>query len=562
MCDFIDNVIKISQFINSSKYNGEDVMMLFFNEFNRGSSQKQEYGQIFTPHHIAKLMYHIAGVTHNDRVLDAACGSGSLLMATLDEMLNEKGGIENKEALLDICNNRLFGVEISKDLFTLACANMLIHKDGKSNLIQADTRDKDVCEWIKSKNITKVLMNPPYENKHGVYEIIENVLNNVSEGAMCAFLLPVNKLEAGRKQVEKWLEKHSLLKIIRLPHKTFSRSFAYIRASIFLFKAHEPQNNKEIFTCHIKEDGLETIVKKGRRDIKGKWENELKPYWLNVIEKQGGDATCQWLNPSEHLDYQAPKKPFSITEKEFKKAVLDYLLFENNIDKKDFEKIMLETFLYESNFDIESKRIKFNSSENLHSFKWKEFKIGDLFEKINLKKLNPLDSREFRVKEKDELHPVPAVSSKVDNNGVMYYVGKNDYETTQNKIVIIDKGNVATGLVYYHEKEFAILNSAYAITLKLNQLEKRNICLFFVVILQKAIFDFFDWYNKALWDRVKERKISLPVNNNGEINFEFMENFIKGIRQEMMKHVEIYNEIKLKAYEKAIKKINSLKFQS
>jgi len=554
MCDFIDNVIKISQFINSSEYNGEDVMMLFFNEFNRGSSQKQEYGQIFTPHHIARLMYHIAGVTHNDRVLDAACGSGSLLMASLDEMLNEMGERENKEALLDICNNRLFGVEISKDLFTLACANMLIHKDGKSNLIQADTREKDVCEWIKSKNITKVLMNPPYENKYGVYEIIENVLNNVSEGAMCAFLLPVNKLEAGRKQVEKWLEKHSLLKIIRLPHKTFSRSFANTRASIFLFKAHEPQNNKKIFTCHIKEDGLETIVKKGRRDIKGKWENELKPYWLNVIEKQGGDATCQWLKPSEHLDYQAPKKPFSITEKEFKKAVLDYLLFENNIDKKDFEKIMLETFLYESNFDIESKRIKFNSSEHLHSFKWQEFKIGDLFEKINLKKLNPLDSREFRVKEKDELHPMPAVSSKVDNNGVMYYVGKNDYETTQNKIVIIDKGNVATGLVYYHEKEFAILNSAYAITLKLNQLEKRNICLFFVVILQKAIFDFFDWYNKATWGKVKERKISLPVNNNGEINFEFMENFIKGIQQEMMKHVEIYNEIKLKAYEKAIKK--------
>lgn len=38
-------------------------------------------------------------------------------------------------------------------------------------------------------------MNPPYENKYGVYEIVENVLNNVSENAICAFLLPDNKLE-------------------------------------------------------------------------------------------------------------------------------------------------------------------------------------------------------------------------------------------------------------------------------------------------------------------------------------------------------------------------------
>lgn len=192
---FIDNVITISRFIDSNAWNGTDVMSIFFNEFNRYLPKKPDYGQVFTPDHIVSLMYKITGTTHKDRVLDAACGSGVFLVSAMGEMISELGGRENQKAVLDICNNHLFGVEISKDLFTLACANMLIHKDGKTNIIQADSRDKEVREWIKSKNITKVLMNPPYENKYGVYEIVENVLNNVSENAICAFLLPDNKLE-------------------------------------------------------------------------------------------------------------------------------------------------------------------------------------------------------------------------------------------------------------------------------------------------------------------------------------------------------------------------------
>lgn len=155
MGDFIDNVMKISHFLNSDDWNGEDVMMIFFNEFNRYLPKKPDYGQIFTPAHIISLMYRITGVTHKDNVLDAACGSGAFLIHAMGEMISELGGKANEKAMLEICNNRLFGIEISKDLFTLACANMLIHKDGKTNLIQADSRDKEICEWIKTKKLLR-----------------------------------------------------------------------------------------------------------------------------------------------------------------------------------------------------------------------------------------------------------------------------------------------------------------------------------------------------------------------------------------------------------------------
>ena len=111
---FIDNVITISRFIDSNAWNGTDVMSIFFNEFNRYLPKKPDYGQVFTPDHIVSLMYKITGMTHKDRVLDAACGSGAFLVSAMGEMISELGGRENQKAVLDICNNHLFGVEMAE----------------------------------------------------------------------------------------------------------------------------------------------------------------------------------------------------------------------------------------------------------------------------------------------------------------------------------------------------------------------------------------------------------------------------------------------------------------
>lgn len=49
--NFIQWVSEISNCINSDYWNGEDVMGIFFNEFNR-YKKKSDSGQIFTPEHI------------------------------------------------------------------------------------------------------------------------------------------------------------------------------------------------------------------------------------------------------------------------------------------------------------------------------------------------------------------------------------------------------------------------------------------------------------------------------------------------------------------------------
>ena len=342
---FIDSIIDISASINSDNWNGEDVMGIFFNEFNR-YKKKSENGQVFTPEHITSFMYDLIEINHNDKVLDATCGSGAFLVKSMANMLQEVGGLNTKEAE-DIKKNKLYGIEFDREIFALACANMLIHKDGKTNLEQFDTREEQACKWIKSKSITKVLMNPPFEKKYGCKKIVENVLNNVPNGVKCAFILPDKKLE--KDKMGNLLKKHTLDMIIKLPEKLFDGG---VTTSVFVFETGKPQGNKKIFACYMEEDGLERVKNQGRHDIKNRWK-DIEKYWLEVARTKVDDkyGTHQWLNPTENLSYQKPQKPFEIFEEDFKKVVMDYIMFEDDIDVKGFNDKLLNNILYKSVID-------------------------------------------------------------------------------------------------------------------------------------------------------------------------------------------------------------------
>ena len=65
---FIDWVSDISDCLNSDAWRGEDVMGIFFNEFNR-YKKKSEAGQIFTPEHITDFMYRILEVNTSTQTI-------------------------------------------------------------------------------------------------------------------------------------------------------------------------------------------------------------------------------------------------------------------------------------------------------------------------------------------------------------------------------------------------------------------------------------------------------------------------------------------------------------
>lgn len=356
--NFIDWVTEISELINSDKWNGEDVMAIFFNEFNRYKG-KSERGQVFTPDHITSFMYRLIDVSQSDVILDAACGSGAFLVKAMCNMIKEAGGINTKKAT-EIKKKQLYGIEFDREIYALACANMLIHKDGKTNLEQLDSRKEEAASWIRnisvkldgdnqSKSITKVLMNPPFERSYGCMTIVKNVLDNVPKGTLCAFILPDKKLEkdlTDKKYGNKVLKDHRLNTIVKLPEKIFTG----VTASVFVFEAGKPQNGQNIIGYYIEEDGLETVKNKGRQDIRNKW-SAIEDYWIKSIH-DGTDQkynTRQVINPTEHLSYQMPEKPFCVNEEDFIKTMMDYEMFKQGIDVKEFGEKILNRVMYSSN---------------------------------------------------------------------------------------------------------------------------------------------------------------------------------------------------------------------
>ena len=377
--NFINDVCEIAQLVNSDYWNGEDVMGIFFNEFNAYLT-KSEMGQVFTPDHITSFMYRLLGVTKNDKVFDGTCGSGAFLVKAMSNMIKEAGGESSNEAKI-IKSERLYGIELDRKIYALACANMLIHKDGKTNIIQARCEEADSREWIRTLGITKVLMNPPYERNNNCMDIVESVLNSVDKGTQCAFILPEKKLEKDKKG-QKIIKKHRLTKIIKLPEKLF---FGIgVTTSIYVFIAGEPQKDNKIIGYYIEDDGLETVKKKGRQDVKHIWhgingEAGLEDYWISAIcdetSEYFGDTkynTRQIIDPKEHLSYQMPEKPFEISEEDFKKTAMDYICFKQGIGSKEeienFKDNLFNTILYTSDIrsDDNSINIKIKKESDFY----------------------------------------------------------------------------------------------------------------------------------------------------------------------------------------------------
>lgn len=340
MDNFIDYIEEISDSIQSDYWNGEDVMGIFFNEFNRYKS-KPDLGQVFTPDNITSLMYRLIEISPNDRVLDACAGSGAFVVKAMSNMIQQAGGNQTKKAQ-EIKSNQIYAIEYDHEIFALLAANFLIHKDGKTNITIMDSRQESTGQWIKEKRINKVLMNPPYERKYGCMEIVENVLDSVEPHSACAFLLPDGQLEKHRSST--LLKKHRVKKIIKIPENTFSEG---VVTSIFIFESGVPQSDHEIFTCYIEEDGLETVKNQGRQDINNKWKDIEDP-WVEIIHKQHGHDSIKWENPKEHLSYQMPQKELVLTESDFKRTMIDYIMFQRGIDPKEFNDSLLNKVLFNS----------------------------------------------------------------------------------------------------------------------------------------------------------------------------------------------------------------------
>jgi type I restriction-modification system DNA methylase subunit len=109
-----------------------------------GFTQDKLNDVVLTPSYVATLLVRLARVHKDSYVWDFAAGSAGLLIAAMNEMLNDaKNKIKSPDELAlksaEIKANQLSGLEIFSEVYMLAILNMIMMGDGSSNILNKDS---------------------------------------------------------------------------------------------------------------------------------------------------------------------------------------------------------------------------------------------------------------------------------------------------------------------------------------------------------------------------------------------------------------------------------------
>lgn len=173
---------------------------------------------------------------------------------------------------------------------------------------------------------------------------------------------------------------------------------------------------------------------------------------------------------------------------------------------------------------------------------FKTFKVSDVFNKVEAKcKKANFDKRRDASTVPNEEYCVPLVNAKVGDNGIMFYGRKSDWNTQEMCIDVIQNGAVATGTVYAQPQAVGVLWDAYLIK-PMVEAKSVEVLLYMAKCIEKITKEQFSYDKKATWDRVKLCEVSLPVTSGGDIDFDYMERYIRAIEKLAIADVAKYKD--------------------
>lgn len=288
-------ITNIDKNINDLKKTHEyyDILGQLYIEFLRYANSDKGLGIVLTPPHITDFFAELAAVNKNSIVYDNCTGTGGFLISAMNKMI--KDAKDDLVAIKNIKEKQLIGVEYSSRIFALACSNMYIHQDGKTNIIPGDCFDNNVTEKVKKFMPTIGFLNPPYKSdKKKDIEELAYVLNNLEclgFGGTCVAIVPMQCALAQRGKVfelkQKLLEKHTLEAVLSMPNELFFNSKVGVISCVMVITAHKPhRKNKKTYFGYYKNDGFVKRKGKGRIDAALRWES-IKEKWItNFINRQ------------------------------------------------------------------------------------------------------------------------------------------------------------------------------------------------------------------------------------------------------------------------------------
>lgn len=165
--------------------------------------------------------------------------------------------------------------------------------------------------------------------------------------------------------------------------------------------------------------------------------------------------------------------------------------------------------------------------KQLNELKWKAFDIHEVFPDVK---------RGKRLKTEDHIKGNMAyVSSSSLNNGVDNFIGNKDgVRMFENCITLANSGSVGTA--FYHPYKFVA--SDHVTKLK-NVTFNKYIYLFIVTIANRLSEKYS--FNREINDkRLGREKIMLPIDEDGQPDYSFMETYMKAVEKRLLTQYKVY----------------------
>jgi len=196
-----------------------------------GFSQDKLNDVVLTPSYIATLLAKLTRVNKNSYVWDFATGSAGLLVAAMNEMLNDaKNTITSPEELAikeaQIKAEQLLGLEMLSSVYMLAILNMILMGDGSSNILNKDSLVDFDGKYGFGKTDNKFpadafILNPPYSAPGNGMNFVEKALGMMNKG-YAAIIIQGSAGSGKAKEInQRILKKHTILASIKMPIDLF-----------------------------------------------------------------------------------------------------------------------------------------------------------------------------------------------------------------------------------------------------------------------------------------------------------------------------------------------------
>ena len=175
--------------------------------------------------------------------------------------------------------------------------------------------------------------------------------------------------------------------------------------------------------------------------------------------------------------------------------------------------------------------IELKSLRDYENMKWHKYKIVDIFKVKNT----------FNILSKDIIPnsgKVPYLSAGRDNNAVSSYISYDEHYLDKGKCIFI--GGKTFVLTYQEEDFYSNDSHNLCLYMKDNDNSKKLIQFYMMTCIEKSLSHKYSWGNSISNRKIQNDEFLLPVDNNGHINYDYMNVFSGAVQKIVIKDVVQY----------------------